>query len=495
MLLLFLPSSIFLLPSDAFGVTIHPKAGTTSATFLKLGVGSRPNAMGGTFAGLADDVTAMYWNPAGLGRLKNPELHLTHNEVFENIRHDFAAYCFPKWNGMLGIAIFGLYMPKDIEKRGGLNESDPYEPISPVEGYFTAYDMAAQVSYGRKYRKNTFTGASFKVIRQTIDTESAYGAALDLGILHQFESAPLSAGFVIQHIGTPIKFINTGYDLPLNIKLGAAYRWNERLMTTLDFNQPNDNYLFTSAGMEYSILRFMAVRAGYKYRLNGLELGDLSGLSAGVGFIFPLTNSRLKFDYAFLPYGVLGNSHRISIGVEFGNFESEYFGQTRKEPAAEKKKQTRKTEPAPPPPVIEPQPAVDKLKDYTVFKTQINSGVKTANNRSSLFIINAVSSGGDIKSVDAVLRARSAQDLEIDIGEKPGAPGEKTYKNFAFRTNSPAPIQKADIKLRLLKSAVNPSARTRDGKNIVLEKISEDENSITYGLQLNELQDFAIVSE
>ena len=42
--------------------------------FLTLGVGARPLSMGGSFAAIADDSTATYWNPAGLGQLTHPEL-------------------------------------------------------------------------------------------------------------------------------------------------------------------------------------------------------------------------------------------------------------------------------------------------------------------------------------------------------------------------------------------------------------------------------------
>ena len=46
-----------------FGVD---KAGTTAAKFLSIGVGSKAVGMGGSYTSIADDATAMYWNPAGL---------------------------------------------------------------------------------------------------------------------------------------------------------------------------------------------------------------------------------------------------------------------------------------------------------------------------------------------------------------------------------------------------------------------------------------------
>ena len=156
-------------------VSIPPNAGTTSATFLKYGIGSRAVAMGGAFGGLADDITAMYWNPAGLAQLSNSELSVTHNESFQGINDDFAGYAFHYKKGVLGVAAYGLYTPTDLERRSGLNENDAYFPISSIEGYFGAYDIAGHVSYARYFKENLSLGASLKLIQETIDSYSAYG--------------------------------------------------------------------------------------------------------------------------------------------------------------------------------------------------------------------------------------------------------------------------------------------------------------------------------
>ncbi len=310
--------SAYILPLKA-DVQIGPNAGTTSATFLKYGIGSRAVAMGSAFGGLADDMTAMYWNPAGLAQLQTSEISITHDESFEGLRHDFAGYAFPYKGGVLAAAVYGLYTPTDNELRSGLNENDPYYPISPVEGLFQAYDVAAHVSYARWFGNNLSFGASLKYIQQTIYVYNAWSVAADIGSLYKFKTLPLSFGLSIQNIGQPIKFISQAYDLPLNIRFGSAYKFNKKLTATLDLNQPNDDYLSLSAGAEFWPTDLFAIRAGYSYRMNGNELGDTYGLSAGTGFNFKLRNMVLKVDYAFVPYSVLGNSQRVTISMAFGN--------------------------------------------------------------------------------------------------------------------------------------------------------------------------------
>lgn len=483
--------TVALLAGASSGVQIHPKAGTTSAAFLKLGIGSRATAMGSSFAGLADDVTALYWNPAGLAWLSDRELHFTHNEVFENIRHDFAGYAFPGWGGVAGLAVYGLYTPQDIERRSGLDEADPYEPISPVEGYFMAYDMAVQGSYSRKLDRRTSFGASFKVLRQEIDGISGYGAAADLGLMRKFESRPLSLGFVVQHAGTPVKLVNQAYDLPLNIKLGAAYRWNDRLTTTFDLNQPNDNYLFVSAGAEYSLVKFMSLRAGYRYRWYGLELGDMSGLSAGVGFVFPAYDSRIKFDYAFIPYGVLGNSHRISIGVEFGQPGS---------PKEEKPKtrEIKAAAPAQPAPLImpkKPAQAAGDLDGYSVFRATATAKLKLAGSKRSVSEITVACEGSDIYRITGVTGAQVNGGFSFAVGEKGGAGGPGAYKRFAFQSVPAVPVAKARIWMRLPAGMKNPSLLAKDGRVIPLVKTGGDQAYDYFSADIGRLQEFSVRHE
>ena len=55
--------SILFLITSVYGVN---KTGTTAAKFLSIGVGSKAVGMGGAYTSIANDATAMYWNPAGV---------------------------------------------------------------------------------------------------------------------------------------------------------------------------------------------------------------------------------------------------------------------------------------------------------------------------------------------------------------------------------------------------------------------------------------------
>ena len=73
--------------------------GTTAANYLKIGVGARATAMGGAFTAIADDATALYWNPAGLSQIKGKQLSASYNSWFAGINQGYLSLVFPDSTG------------------------------------------------------------------------------------------------------------------------------------------------------------------------------------------------------------------------------------------------------------------------------------------------------------------------------------------------------------------------------------------------------------
>ncbi|MEK7670779.1 MAG: UPF0164 family protein, partial [Bacteroidota bacterium] len=64
--------------------------------FISLGVGGRALGMGGAFVALANDVTAGYWNPAGLSHINYPQISLMHDERYGSlVNYDYGAVGLP----------------------------------------------------------------------------------------------------------------------------------------------------------------------------------------------------------------------------------------------------------------------------------------------------------------------------------------------------------------------------------------------------------------
>ncbi len=324
-LFLILAVSLLLIAStSSAGIFSKEKVGTTGATFLKIEAGARPVAMGGAFVAVADDANTTYWNPAGLAQLEEREITAMHNEWLEGMRYEFLGYVQPikseKGGQGFGISAMGLYTT-GLEQRST-------ETMDP-EGTFAAYDIAVAGAYARKISKTISLGANAKLIHQRIENETAWGGAIDIGLLYRvrrrirrgrFSRDRIQVGFAVQNIGPKIKFVTDSDPLPLNIKAGVAKTYDLRSITSevtlaCDVNAPIDNVPNGHFGAEFVYQKMkdiqLAARAGYKTNTIK-DLNALSGLSAGAGFVW----KRMAIDYVWVPYGDLGNTHRISLTIK-----------------------------------------------------------------------------------------------------------------------------------------------------------------------------------
>ena len=168
----------------------------TGASFLKIGIGARAAGLGNAFTSISDDATAMYWNPAGLVRLTESQLSMTHTKWIADTNHNFIGYGRPMKKGVIGAGIIYL-------SQGNMEGRDD---AGQKTNNFAAQDMAVMLSYGNMINKATSYGANVKLIRQQIANEKADGIAIDLGLMNHFETSPMSVGIAIQNIGSRMKF-------------------------------------------------------------------------------------------------------------------------------------------------------------------------------------------------------------------------------------------------------------------------------------------------
>lgn len=304
--------TMILLVGTSGSYAANKNVGTTGAQFLKIGSGARPVGMGRAFAGVADDVNSLYWNPAGIGQLAKPEFTAMHLEYFQDINYEYLGYAQPLGGfGNLGFSAIYLNM-SDLEKRAAdtiVGNTDTWDGSK-----FKASDSAGILTYAKGFGESFFAGLNLKYINSKIETESGTAFAGDIGGLYKLSSS-LTTGLVVQNIGSKLKFIEEGDNLPLNVKLGFGYKaLKDALTLGLDLNYPTDNDFNAAAGGEY-LWRFgedlgLAIRTGYQ---SGTDLGSLSGLSAGAGFSW----RGYGLDFAWVPYGDLGTTYRFSIMAKF----------------------------------------------------------------------------------------------------------------------------------------------------------------------------------
>ncbi len=264
---------------------------------LKTGVGPRPVAMGEAFIGLADDITALHWNPAGLSGIKDLQFFVSHHEWFQDIRDECFIFGMPGLNGY--VAMSGVYSSnKDVEIWDENN--NPLGSGNLWSGVFT-------LGYGKNLKERVAYGLAIKAMVEDLYEQRLYDFGFDLG-------AKLILSKDIQ-IGTSIKNLSYRVDIPSEIKLGLVYQRIAPLNLLLDLTLPADNIIRFNFGLEYHINPVFAIRTGWRSGpYNIAELGWLSGFTTGFGINY----TGWKFDYAFVPYGKLGLTHRLSLSRSLG---------------------------------------------------------------------------------------------------------------------------------------------------------------------------------
>ena len=304
-LLLILPFTFYLLPFTCLYAAFSERdTGTAGAQFLKLGSGARASAMGGAYAGVADDPSAVYWNPAGLNQLNEKSISVTHSIMFEDIYYDWVSCVKPLAGGsVVGIGVqylsYGRIMETDST---GLDITN-----------FRPNDLAVIGSYGFKIGDIMF-GLNAKYISSKIkDTAVAYAA--DAGTMYKMSGGKLAFGLAVQNIGGKIKFKNEGDRLPLNIRAGGSYLIRENWIVSADANDPVDGKIYFCAGTEYryGVAKDLVLAGRAGYNTSTQDTGGLNGVTGGIGVNF----ERYDIDYSFSPFGDLGNIHRISFGLKF----------------------------------------------------------------------------------------------------------------------------------------------------------------------------------
>ncbi|MDI6757169.1 MAG: PorV/PorQ family protein [Endomicrobiia bacterium] len=284
--------------------------GTSAAAFLKIGAGARPAAMGEAHTAVSDDVNAIFYNPAGLAAVKGFEFTAQYGAHFQSIVYNVLGAAYPVENvGTFGLGVINLGVDK-IERRAA--------DTAIADGDFAAGDYAYVVSYSRKIAHRAAAGVNVKYLYSSIDNKTASATAADVGVIAEpLDSVPLSVGVSAQNMGGEMKFDAVGDPLPTVYKLGLGYRFpGDEFLLALDVAAPRDNASRISVGVEYArkIDRDFsaAARAGYK-TVSDERLEGLAGLSAGAGVAF----RQFKFDFAWLPYGLLGDTFRYALSVKF----------------------------------------------------------------------------------------------------------------------------------------------------------------------------------
>ncbi|MFN0214031.1 MAG: PorV/PorQ family protein [Saprospiraceae bacterium] len=332
-----------------------------SNEFLAIGVGGRAHGMSGAQVALTDDITAAYWNPAGLSQISTPlQAGAMHAEWFGGVgKYDWIGFgksLNREHKAYLAFSLIRLgidnipYTINLVNADGTIN----YDNVTE----FSAADYAFMGSYARQLNNPAFSvGGTVKVIRRVIGSfGGAWGFGADLGA--QYRKGPLMLGIQGRDLTTTFNtwsfdltddirstWLATGNELPVSnteitnpsFVLGAAYHFQlskeASLTPALDFVWTTDgqrNVLISSKainidpriGVEMDYKKFLQLRvgAGNFQRVKDDFNPSKENLSLQPNFGVGIRFGRVKIDYALTDIGnvsAVQYSHVFSLLLDF----------------------------------------------------------------------------------------------------------------------------------------------------------------------------------
>jgi hypothetical protein len=316
---------IFIVSVNTFSQLIpqlgNQRAGTSSMQFLKIGIGGRATGMGESFVAVSNDMSALYWNPAGLMQFKEYGVHFTHSEWLVDLKHEFAGgiYRIGK-NNVIGLSVIALHT-------AAMKKTTEFQPNGTGE-YFTFGDLGIGLTFARRLTDQFSFGVTVRYVEETLAELKMRGVMFDLGTYYWTGLSNTRFAVTISNFGPQVKpsgsvDLTGGRTLssfqefppPTIFRIGFAYdpidSKKNKLTTSIQLNHPNDNAENLNLGAEYSYKDFLFIRGGYKFNV------ETEDYSAGVGLKVPISIAKTSLDYSIVNFKDLGMSHRISLSLLF----------------------------------------------------------------------------------------------------------------------------------------------------------------------------------
>jgi hypothetical protein len=301
------------------------RAGTSSGSFLKIGVGARAVGMGEAFVAVANDPSTIVWNPAGLASILRQEVQFSHVEWPGDINYDFLVYVMPsrRLGGSLAVQV-GMLGTQ-------LDQTDEYHPFG-TGTTFSYSDFVAGVAYGRRWTDKLLIGAGLKYVREDLGSQVggpvSSSTLVDLGSIYYLGYGSVRIATSLSNFGAEMtpggSYVSPytgetrsydGFDPPIQFRYGLAFEAFEntrhRLTVSTEILQPADNAQRVKAGLEWVWQRRFALRTGYNFN------SDVMRFSSGLGIVLPMSLTQGSFDYSFTDGGPLGSVSRLSLGFRF----------------------------------------------------------------------------------------------------------------------------------------------------------------------------------
>lgn len=279
---------------------------------------ARAMGMGSAVVGVRQDSASLLWNPAGLGYMSSKELGVHHNSGLGDSVQEIAVF---------GTPLGEVKEPGQGGSHGGLAVSLGYVNYGSIAGadqsgrstgFYGSSDFSGSVGWGKQLMRDVSAGVTLKANNSTIGGKGYSDFATDLGVLwNVVPEVHLGAAYTnlalsgVSGATTASGLrLGAGWDATKHWLLAASTELQDKAVKRLQFGT---EYLLGNVEEGRNLL---ALRGGYQFDYPNADIGGLHGLTLGLGYA---ANRSMSMDYAILPAGDLGTSHRLSFTLKFNS--------------------------------------------------------------------------------------------------------------------------------------------------------------------------------
>lgn len=301
------------------------RAGTTGMQFLKIGVDARSAGLSGNYIAVVNDISALYWNPAGITGLDSQRTHFQfgHTLYWADIGISYGGLAYRlAGGGVLGLSIMSL-------NSGDMDVTTEFQPFGTGET-FSVNSSLIGLTYAKSLTDQFSFGLTGKWARESlagIVTNNAifdFGITYDVGLMNsRFAVSVANFGVNVQPNGeiNVLKFTGSetvsefeDVSVPAIFRIGFAFdplvTELHRITAIAQLNHPTDNKETFGIGAEYNYKNIFFGRMGYEFGVDELALPAF-----GIGLQAPRNFGYMRFDYGFNNKTRLGSVHRFTISV------------------------------------------------------------------------------------------------------------------------------------------------------------------------------------
>jgi hypothetical protein len=302
------------------------RTGGSGMQFLKISPDARAMSMAGSTVAITNDVSAMFWNPAGITGVDTGKVTamVSHTRYFGDISSNFGGAVFKAGKlSYIGFQVFSM-------NYGTMDETTEFDSKGTGRT-FTVSNYLVGLSYAKILTNSFSFGVNGKYANEGFGGMNIHNVLFDLGLKYDvgvkhtrfgisfsnfgFNVSPSGDVSILKFDGeTDINSFST-VTVPGIFRIGLAFdplHTPEHVITAAgQLNHPTDNNETYSLGLEYNYLKLLYLRTGYEFGSDQKYVAP----SAGLGLHIRRGFGGIAIDYGYLAKQSLGANHRITLAV------------------------------------------------------------------------------------------------------------------------------------------------------------------------------------